>query len=144
MPVNEPLPLSEVVSPALIETENPNDTEGRNPGDPTISLDADGTPAGEVHELSGTVPVNPTPSPQSDPAHVPSPYQPPEANEEQVRTAKLREEALQAENRWRPGEKDRTPHVDPALVVTPAPEVAPPYTVPNPQPVWDPVSQTWR
>lgn len=143
MPVNEPLPLSEVVSPALIETENPNDAEGRNPGDPTISLDADGTPAGEVHELSGTVPVNPAPSAQSDPAHVPSPYQPPEATQEQVRTAKLREEALQAENRWRPGQPDNTPRLEPAVVVTPHAEPAPVNPQPS-HPVWDPVSQTWQ
>lgn len=76
MPPNVPLPLSEVVSPVLIETENPNDAVARNPGDPTISWNADGSVANMPQELSGTVPVNPEPAPQSDPAHVPSPYQP--------------------------------------------------------------------
>jgi hypothetical protein len=73
---NEPLPLSEVVSPPIVETPNPNDALQRNPGDPSISLNADGTVANTVQPLSGTVPVNPEPAPQSDPAHVASPYQP--------------------------------------------------------------------
>jgi hypothetical protein len=128
------------MSDPLIETENPNDTATRNPGDPTVSLNPDGTPANAPTEYVATAPVNPEPSLQSDPAHVPSPYQPPEATEEQVETAKLREAAIQAENRWRPGDKtDKTPRVDPGLVVTPSPEPAP-----APQPVWDPATQTWR
>lgn len=130
--MNEPLPLSEVVSPQLIEPENPNDAVARNPGDPTVSWNADGTVANLPLDISGTVPVNPDPSPQSDPAHVPSPYQPAEATAEQKETSRLREVALQAENRWRPGETDKTPRV-------PNPEPAP-----NPQPVWDPASQSWR
>jgi hypothetical protein len=114
MPVNEPLPLSEVVSPPLVETPNPNDALERNPGDPTISLNADGTPANAPAILAATVPVNAEPAPQSDPAHVPSPYQPEDPT--LVENARLREEALQAENRFR---VDRTPNVDPGLVATP-------------------------
>ena len=93
----------QAVAAPLVETQNPNDAEGRNPGDPTVSLNSDGTVANtSVNPVSVTVPVDPAPHPQSDPAHVPSPFQPPEVLEEQARSAKLREEALQAENRFRP------------------------------------------
>jgi hypothetical protein len=105
---NEPLPVSEVVSPPLVETPNPNDATERNPGDPTVSLNADGTPANVVQPFAATVPVNPEPSAQSDPAHVPSPYQPPETQAAAEESRRLREEALQAENRFR----DLTPRVD--------------------------------
>jgi hypothetical protein len=100
MPINEPLPLSEVVGPPLIETPNPNEAGERNPGDPSISLNADGTVA-ICGILIQTVPVNAEPSLQSDPAHVPSPYQP-DVPEVQAEARRLREESIQAENRIRP------------------------------------------
>ena len=63
-------------SPPLIEPPNPNE-EGpqRNPGDPSISLDPDGTLANQPVGYIGTVPPNAVPQPTSDPAFVPSPFQ---------------------------------------------------------------------
>jgi IPT/TIG domain len=59
----------------LIETPNPNEAGDRAPGDPTVSLNPDGTPANVPAVMVATVPVNPTPTVQSDPAFVPSPMQ---------------------------------------------------------------------
>jgi hypothetical protein len=99
----DPLPLSEVLSPPLVETRNPNDFLERAPGDPTISLNPDGSLANSPAILAATVPVNPAPDPTiSDPAHVPSPYQSEEQINAQIEARRLREESLQAENRWRP------------------------------------------
>ncbi len=61
----------------LIETPNPNEAGDRAPGDPTVSLNPDGTVANAGAVISQTTPVNPTPTPQSDPAFVPSPQQQP-------------------------------------------------------------------
>jgi hypothetical protein len=103
MPPNQPLTADEVRSPQLVEPENPNDAVARNPGDPTVSWNADGSLANQPHVLAATVPVNPAPdATQSDPAHVPSPYQDPAAEEAQKESARLREEALQSENRFVP------------------------------------------
>jgi hypothetical protein len=126
------------MSDPIIELPNPNDAEGRAPGDPTISLDPDGTMANEPSIFVATSPTNPTPTPQSDPAHVPSPYQPEEDLEVLKENARLREVALQAENRLRidrtpNAEVDLTPHVDPV-----------PEPVAAAEPVWDPDRQIWR
>lgn len=59
----------------LIETPNPNEAGDRAPGDPTVSLNPDGTLANAPAVKVATTPVNPTPSLQSDPAFVPSPLQ---------------------------------------------------------------------
>lgn len=126
MAVNEPLPVSEVLSPPIVETPNPNDAAARNPGDPTESWNADGTQANSVQQFAATIPTNPTPdATQSDPAHVPSPYQDPAALEAQAESARLREEALQAENRFR---VDKTPRVD--VDATPHIDEAPTYEAP--------------
>lgn len=118
------------MSDPLIETPNPNDAEGRAPGDPTVSWDADGTDANAPLLVVGTAPVNPTPdTTQSDPAHVESPFQPAADLEVLKENARLREVALQAENRFR---VDRTPKVDVDLT---------PHVDPNP--VWDPDRQVW-
>ena len=123
----------------VTEPENPNDIAIRNPGDPSESWDADGTPANAPAEYVMTTPINPAPdTTQSDPAHVPSPYQPEEELEVLKENARLREVALQAENRFRvdrtpKAEVDFTPHIDPV-----------PERAPNPEPVWDPVAQVWR
>ena len=99
----DPLPVEEVIAPPFTEQPNPNEQGERNPGDPTVSLNADGTVANTtVNPVSATVPVNADPHPTSDPAHVESPYQPPEALAASKEAARLREESIQAENRWRP------------------------------------------
>jgi hypothetical protein len=62
--------------PPLIETPNPNEAgPQRNPGDPSISLNPDGTPATKSVGYIGTVPPNAAPMRTSDPAFVPSPFQ---------------------------------------------------------------------
>lgn len=62
--------------PPLVETPNPNETgPQRNPGDPSISLDPDGTPANKPVGYIGTAPPNAIPQQASDPAFVPSPFQ---------------------------------------------------------------------
>ena len=127
------------MSDPLIETQNPNELGDRAPGDPTESWNADGSPANSPLLVVATAPINPVPDPHvSDPAFVPSPYQPPEVEEALTQNARLREVALQAENRFVP-RTDKTPHVDPALVVTPTHQEQPV----QPQPVWDPVRQQW-
>ena len=73
---NQTLTAEEVASPPLVETPNPNEAGERNPGDPTISLNPDGTVANSAAKMAMTVTPNPNPTPQSDPAFVPSPYQP--------------------------------------------------------------------
>ena len=143
------------MSDPIIEAENPNDAPGRNPGDPTISLDPDGTMANEPSLTVATAPVNPTPTPTSDPCHVESPYQqPPDGLEVLKETARLREEALQSENRFRIDrtprvDVDATPRVDPAYEPVPVVAADPNAPFPAqgsqlPQPVWDPVAQAWR
>jgi len=74
---NQTLTAEEVASPPLVETPNPNEAGERNPGDPTISLNPDGTPANTPAKMAMTVTPNPNPNPQSDPAFVPSPQQQP-------------------------------------------------------------------
>jgi hypothetical protein len=71
----QPLTAEEVASPPLVETPNPNESGERAPGDPTVSLNPDGTVANAPAKMSQTVPPVTTPTPTSDPAFVPSPQQ---------------------------------------------------------------------
>ena len=125
------------MSDPLVETENPNDSAVRNPGDPTESWDADGTPANTPLLVVDPPAVNPVPdTTQSDPAHVPSPYQPDADLEVLKENARLKEEALQAENRFVRKVKE------PGSVIDPTPRVDP-EPVPK-EPVWDANAQVWR
>lgn len=65
------------MSDPLVETPNPNEAADRAPGDPTVSLNPDGSVANAAALISQTVPPVKTPTPTSDPAFVPSPMQQP-------------------------------------------------------------------
>jgi hypothetical protein len=68
-----PQPYEYVPSPPIVEKENPNQGGNyRNPGDPTISLNPDGTEANAGPLKCMTAPVVKNPL-HSDPAFVPSP-----------------------------------------------------------------------